>query len=313
MSVPKLLRYDEASRILILSDLGKVPNLTDVLNGCSDDSLSESTAKYIGERLGEFFARLHSLPMYHLIKKLCPESFIDHGIDSRELIYRMMVLPMEGYLRQFAYSDASELSRRAMVDFQQADDDAVRSFVLGDSWPGAILANLNRSGNPMVSVIDWEFAGFGRGVTGDVVQLLAHLHLHHFTAPGGSALRQTVELLADSIAFAYRAEAQRQDRTWTMDLRSGEAPNVATKALRSGILLMGREMVYYAIVKDWPCQCCKTKQRNNCPLRLEMVEKGVWYLRIAQSNDVDFCHEENLHSVLMHDYVLRSLFDGLSR
>lgn len=207
MSVPKLLRYDEASKILIMSDLGQVPNLTDILHGDSDDSLSDVTAKFIGERLGEFFARLHSLPMYHLVNKSCPESFVDHGISSRELIYKMMIAPIEGYLRQFAVSDASELSRRAMADFQQADDDAVRSFVLGDCWPGAILANLNHPENPIVSVIDWEFVGFGRGVTSDVVQLLAHLHMHHLTAPEGSILRQTIELLAYSIASSYRSEA----------------------------------------------------------------------------------------------------------
>lgn len=98
-----------------------------------------------------------------------------------------------------------------------------------------------------------------------------------------------------------------------MDLRSGKTPNAATRALRSGIILMGREMIYYALEKDWPCQCCGPKQRKNCSLRLEMVQKGTWYLRVAQSDEADFCREENIHSVLIRDSVLRSLFDGPSR
>ena len=265
-----------------------------------------------GARLGEFFAKLHSQSAYHLVSLQYPTYFQDRDDTSKKLIYQLTVLPIEGYLNDFAIADAAELSRRVAADHHGADSDSVRSFVLGDSWPGAILVNAIDPASPAISVIDWEFAGIGRGVTGDIVQLLAHLHLHRLAAAEASPLRQATEALMLSMVCSYRSEAQKQGRTWAQGLFSSAMPNAVSRAMRSAFLLLGREIINNAIERDWACLCCQSRPKmgDGCELRREMVHLGAWYLRAARADEADFCREESLHSALAGDVYLRELFLG---
>lgn len=125
-----------------------------------------------------FFGKLHSSDAYGTAIANSSDSLVKNEAASRDLVFKIVVQPMNGFSQEHEAKDAKELARRVRDDFHQADDAAVQSFVLGDAWSRAILVGPQARGEVRIGVVDWEFAGFGRGVTGDFVQPLAHLYLH---------------------------------------------------------------------------------------------------------------------------------------
>ena len=291
-----------------MSDLGELPNLTDCLiSGHPSILLDLFSVCKLGTRLGNFFAVLHSPQTLGTVLANCVSKISACEYDSRRFIYEATVLPVLTYLLDFNISNASELYRRVYTDFHRADEPSERSFVLGDCWPGAVLAGDTAGQNLDVGVIDWEFAGEGRGITGDMAQLLAHIHLHLLAAPTKSSIRVAIKSLISSITASYHKQSRKDGRDWAV-LLSTRRPTTATRAMRSAFLLHGREMINNAVERDWPCSCCLEKQGSACTLRRTMVEQGAWYLRYAQTDDDQFADELVLARIIQRETILTGLF-----
>jgi hypothetical protein len=213
-----------------VSDIGPLPNLSEIfssLGGYTPLALpaSVSAPEYalstplgyytiIGRKIGSFFAQLHSLSSLS-----CIINSPHHGTEflsnptMRDIVLDQAIRPLKAQLELFpqilSTSEAKTLYQRVEDNFVRSPPMNERAVVLGDCWTGAILVGTTED-DPLVGVIDWEFASIGRGVDGDMAQLLAHLQLFQLTASwhGQSNQRQALELLTGELTTAYRRQYQ---------------------------------------------------------------------------------------------------------
>ena len=310
--------------MLVISDLGPLYTLTSVLAGLAtvvDTELSDSLRlKFyrVGSRLGQFLGDLHAPHRVIFDREPNPSDVA----AKRNVELEWAVKPIERHLQKFDIPDVKELYDRAIEDFQPTDSNAEeQSFVLGDLTPGAILLNeLSDLEEPTrLGVIDWEFSGRGRGMHGDMAQLLAQVHLHLIAAQehNRQAATSAVEAFIDGITTAYRTQRREIDPTWGVSLIPFDdhhpstpppvkrTPAVAATAascmLRSAFILHGREMINGAFDLDWHCECSCShagpEDKEKCVLVKTMADRGVWYLRRATASDVDFVQQDNWKSV----------------
>ena len=289
--------------------MGNCLNLAQILGTRLVSSLSSASATSIGSQLGLFFARLHCPSTYATVWQHFYDKFSCNDKAARELVFNMTVKPVEERLRAYGYEDARELSRRIHTDFNEPLDTSAQSFVLGDAWPGAVLVEICEGEDPAVGVIDWEFAGFGSGLAGDVAQLLAHLHLYLLATSAILGVTLAIEALISNFTASYRKESKKLGCLWAVEGLDASAPNATTRAMRSAFLLMGREMVNNAVERDCSCSDCQERGAAQCATRVAMVQKGVWYLQRAQANDEDFCAQGSLADLLQAENVLKGLFE----
>lgn len=322
--------------MLVISDLGPLNTLTSVLAGLASavgpeltDSLRQNLYR-IGSRLGQFLGDLHAPHRVIFDRDPSPSDVA----AKRNVEFEWAVKPIERHLSKFDVPDAKELYERVVEDFQPIDSAGEQSFVLGDLTPGAILlGDLSEELTPL-GVIDWEFSGQGRGMHGDMAQLLAQVHLHLIAhAHNKQAASSAIEALIHGITTAYRMQRRETDPAWgaslipLVDHNSPTPPlKVAaaaaeTRMLRSAFILHGREMINGALDLDWHCDCSHCyaetetetgteKEREKCALVKIMVDKGVWYLRRATASEVDFVRQDNWNSAVVEEKgrVLSNMF-----
>lgn len=322
VTVPELLHHDSEAHVLIISDLGLLPDLSQVfsdLGGIVDNPKINTTGakvektsafpevtdhqlfKELGQRLGKFFAGLHSAETKEQVLSKYSKDHYDNP-DMRHGVLEHAIKPVADYLKLFSdllsAEEAEHLRSIIVEDFQRKNLEEEQSFVIGDCWPGAILAGSNKE----CGVIDWEFAGFGRGPHGDMAQLLAHLELLCIAAgqdTGEHFGRETtcIRWLLLSLIDSYRSTAdmhEKQNTTNDTDLTMK----------RSAFLSHGAEMVNCAFWKRWPCLSsdCQGKidhkaEVHKCVVVRQMVEQGLWFLRHAGENTAAFDTTENWKAI----------------
>lgn len=216
VTVPSLLHHDPQHHVMVMSDLGQIPNLSEVFSVFGgytpnaipaavvqainryDDNQYELHRKYhstVGTRLGTFFALLHSQRTLSEVLRWTSATGVElHNSELLDSVHEFAIKPIESRLALFA--DLIPVSRSASMLYERIGSDWLRktredekSFVLGDCWTGAVLVSPPihdksrvHNVNHTVGVIDWEFASIGRGPHGDISQFLAHLELFRHTA-----------------------------------------------------------------------------------------------------------------------------------
>jgi hypothetical protein len=309
--VPQLLYHDLACNILVLSDLGPLSTLSQYL---ISEAANSNTLRQMGKSLGGFFGELHSAQTKSLVGEEYLEEFYNPMVE--EVIFEGAVRPIEGYLDKYHISNGPELYRRVLEDFQRINTTEEQGFILGDLWTGGIL--VGPSTNDAIGVIDWEFSGLGRGVSSDMAQLLAHLHLHLLASPSGSGTRRSVDELIQSLGSSYRHRIQALGQVLIPSLKwTGSIPEVPVstsvfaQTMRSTFLLHGREIINNAIERKWACKCCTLDSANDCLLTNAMVNRGAWYLNIAQANEEQFVRATNWKEICAEsDWILGNLLLG---
>jgi hypothetical protein len=278
VNLPALLHHDTEQHVLVLSDLGSLPNLSDIfaqLGGHAPgpqpnldiprtifpDLLAKSSAtrqssfSSIGDHLGTFFATLHSRTTY---TKILWQHRIEHfQVPAiKQIILNHAIKPVRDQLKLFpdllSPEEADIITDLLVEDFQRDTLDDERSFVLGDSWTGAVLVDADSltspattdTSSPRVGVIDWEFATFGRGLHGDIAQLLSHLEALRISARQSPIFDQQLQALDDLIA------AMINSYTETTSLAMEE---LSEHVLISAVLTHAAEMVQIAFWKRWRC------------------------------------------------------------
>ncbi|KAK9354973.1 kinase-like domain-containing protein [Lipomyces doorenjongii] len=320
--VPKLIHYDPENHVLILEDLGNLLTLSEYLTPFSEkyrhSRYDIGLCRQIGLRLGQFLADLHSRST---LDSLTPETVLGFENPSMiEIVREAAVLPIAKYLQMFEIQEAEQLAEVVAEDFELSFPDAEKSFTVGDLWTGGILIsgtkmNSTFSGEGQVEtkvngneanigVIDWEFAGPGAGVYGDMAQLFAHLHLHLLAAEQGSLLHEITKVLIEAIADSYHERSRLKRAIWIVadlapdeKLSASKAPqgsSSAARILRSAFILHGREIINNAIERDWSAFYEKsgTGEDENVLVR-SMVQTGAWYLRAAKETVEQFVSDEN--------------------
>ncbi|KAH6705237.1 hypothetical protein BKA61DRAFT_739656 [Leptodontidium sp. MPI-SDFR-AT-0119] len=274
ISVPDLLHYDASAHVLIMSDLGRLHNLTQRLHSLQTQSLVstlksltqelEVSYSQIGTRLGSFFAALHSQSTISTIGSSRLSIF--QNPDARTAVYENNVAPIEEFLHHYSFEDSAELAARVTADFHAIDGNQVFSF--GDAWSGAVILSNDEGpdSQPTTGVVDWEFANIGRGLNGDMAQLLADLHSYLLEYAPGEVTYVAVKALMKGISSSYRQRRRITESEWEIGV------------LRSAFILHGRELIVAgATAEEKTEECRKVK-----------VKKGVWYLRTASKDISEF-------------------------
>jgi hypothetical protein len=339
--VPTLLHHDQDEHVLIISDLGLLPNLTDcftdlfrtnttleltedatprILQGRVPISPAEGLA--IGQKAGSFFAGLHhpaNVLMIHS-EPYNDTQFLRHD-GMRDVVLETAIRPLKEQLNLFPHL----LPRDAVPTvYQWVEDDFTRAthedekvIALGDCWTGALLVGLeNSAAAPQVGVIDWEFACIGRGTNGDMAQLLAHLSLFGIAAAwqGKADSRAAIDGIIQGLIGEYRRRSHALGYLGLAESGSlAPKPHSWTaRLMRSAFLAHGAEMISNTFMKEWACGsalCCgkECKEKPQCKLIQQMVETGCWYLSHAREDDATFVTQENWDAV-QHEHVLSRMF-----
>ncbi len=316
MEIPRVLKHDVKEHVLCMTDLGALPNLQELffeLGGYTEfhgppktpsKPLTGSAPELayfsaVGKKLGRFFALLHSPGTLQRMT-----SNVGFGLDYLSNPYEgpeHTITALEGTLDRLAQfpvllaADHEHLFQMLKKDLLRPLAEEEKSFVLGDCWPAAILVGSDmQQPNPRVCVIDWEFAAIGRGLHGDVVQLLAHFELFRIAAEhqGKQAYILIIDALVQNFLEVYFAESVVQQAAWTQS----QPREVYCSIFRSAFLAQATGMISCAFWKVWHCEdrTCMlddgghTKVQKECILVKEMVARAIEYLGIAQRTAVDF-------------------------
>ena len=289
--IPELLYHDADASVLIMSDLGELPNLTDIFSdlggyiadamitdyqhaGLFETEAGRSSIFHVaGVRLGRFFAHLHSNSTYSKIHARYPDTpFVNEEIHS--VVLRGSIRPIENLLLKFpdlvSTREASYLTQILIDDFLRGPSSEETSFVLGDCWPAAFLISSASTTSPggqrsslTVGVIDWEFSGYGRGPHGDLAQLLAHLDLLRIIAAQDRTIfakqGEAVDTLLTSLVSSYTSTRSHispeahDGPDWRDDERRLDPTQLPATMLRSAFLSYAAELINCAFRKEWVC------------------------------------------------------------
>jgi hypothetical protein len=308
ITVPELLWHDLDANVLILGDLGELETLTEELTRLTSSGESRlgghQTYDELGLRLGGFFADLHSSSTLDLLCHKSTAYFDNRSVI--EVIYENVVLPIGSYLDKLGIPDAEKLHQRIIEDYLRPDQPWENSFMLGDLWTGSILLDW-----PKACVIDWEFAQIGRGTSCDMATFLAQLHLHLLESSVESPAYLAVQTLIRSTVRGYRLQGSKYWNDGDTHPKGSKEngvgaatmPKKTMRRIRTSFIVHGRKMINNVVERDWHCDCCKgqAKDKKNCKVIAKMVDRGVWYLKMAGNDLEEFAQEANWSGVMAEE------------
>lgn len=181
---PHLLYADGERSLILMEDIGPVPDLGESLK---NSSLEE--ASFMGQQIGNFLAQLHRSTFQDqgLAKR-----FQNTGVLSVRLAVQYNLLPS---LERAGIPQAKEMADQISILGQWISQPGV-CLIMGDLWPASIL--VSQTG---LRIIDWEFAHFGWPVQ-DVAHLVAHLWMQADRASTQEHV-MAVQSCLDSFLEAY--------------------------------------------------------------------------------------------------------------
>ena len=153
-TVPSVLHFDDAHRILVMSDLGKRPSLeTDLERGRVDLS--------VADKLGEFLSTLH--------RQTRDDPALREQFDNEA---------MQGlrYEYCFYFVEEPELNRVARR-LAETFTETKQALLHGDFWTASVIASEDR-----VHTFDLEFVNYGHPAQ-DAGFIMAHYLLHAYNSP----------------------------------------------------------------------------------------------------------------------------------
>lgn len=211
---PRLLDYDPQAHVVLLEDLGELPDLAKWL-----ESAGAPAAQALGARLGRFLASLHEATR-------ADPALVE--LDNAQIQRTRLAVqyePAAGLLAAAGVPDAAELGQRARALGERLCQPG-RCLIQGDLWPASVLIRAQEPAPPECHLIDWEFCHFGQPAQ-DLGHLRAHLWLleregHAAAAPFAAAF---------STAYAAAAPPELQDEEARRDARLHEACEVLARSL----------------------------------------------------------------------------------
>ena len=226
VAIPKVLKFFEADRVLVLQDLGKwmepfeswICHSTTSGSNIARSPPSPETCRSVGTRLGNVLASVHC----DTALLLESQTVTDDGKlwfenpDTKDLVRTEIVDKILPILRPHFDPDTGRPEKIAKIirqDFENSFLDTLRSsstpplssdvpkmmFSMGDLWTGSILVGVPPAKAPgynptldgtevevELGLIDWEFAAPAR-IGQDITQLSAWLYLYSTSLAWSSA------------------------------------------------------------------------------------------------------------------------------
>ena len=141
--IPEILYHDKENKIIIMSDLGRVPTLLNYLKSHSRvETLHSATV------LGNFLADLHCST-----RGASENMFQPFYNEEGSRAIQELIASMPGkLLKAEAIPDAETLGRS--VEQDMVSEKQEWCFGMVDLWPGSVLI-----GEDFVGLVDWEYAG----------------------------------------------------------------------------------------------------------------------------------------------------------
>ena len=305
-----LENLSEHFRGILGAELGGKDKQKDCIDGEGQEGESLRQDEYyrsIGSRLGHFFALVHSSKSLERLQlsSRYSASFLENP-GMQDVVFSEAFEPIKDHLLKFpdllGKDEADQLYQCICENFWRDTPPGQQSICLGDCWTASIMIeppthsnthkpkkttsnplagirNGEKSSLPKLGVIDWEFASIGRGLDGDIAQLLAHfqqfwIYAHH---RGNQRLERVVQALVNGFTASYREHSAAEQASWTRGGGNASAQNVADaatqeaenkqqigkaqiKLFRSFIISHAAEMINCAFWKDWDCgpNCCRS-------------------------------------------------------
>jgi len=250
--------------------------------GDPDALLCAASMGRFGADVGAFFARLHSPQSLSLVRAAGLDlSLLDRQL-SKEIVLEHAVRSIPGILQQHGALPQAEIDTlyaRVLGDYVRPPLADEECFSMGDCHPGCIMVLAAAEQDTAAGVIDWEFATTrGRGINGDMAQLLSYLHLFLLSRGRDTAQYKAAREFTVGLCGAYSAGSRVSLPTtgherWDM--------------FRSALILHGREMINQAA--DWPLS-----EGAAVSTTADMVRAGVWYLERAGDDVGHMLEEANL-------------------
>ena len=166
-TVPSVLHFDDAHRILVMSDLGRRPSLeTELVQGKVDPG--------VAGRLGRFLSELHR------------QTWDDPNLRERFDNEDMQSLRYEYCFYFVEDPELNRIARRLAETFTETK----QALLHGDFWTASVIAAEER-----VHTFDLEFVNYGHPAQ-DAGFIMAHYLLHAYNNPRiAPAVFDTVECL----------------------------------------------------------------------------------------------------------------------
>lgn len=304
--VPELTHLDTNNHVLVMQDLGKLFPLPTVL-GCFFNQTWEviiinmecvAPFRDLGDRLGMFFAHLHEpLSRSDFSRGSGPKLFKKSSM--RDLVRTDKVVPIGSYLEVFGVSNHHELGERIIKDFDADFSGDFEVYTFGDATLSSVLIQwpIKKKTQNRLGLVDWEFSGPGRGINGDMAQLLAELYTYTLAPKNTKLSMLIIQIFMYGLVGSYRETARGEGSTLIVSKgkkpteygmnRRRMPPNVV-RVLRSAFIAFGRELIYMAFNVPRKCWCCPEDSTADCEWVHRMVGRGVWFLEMAGRNENDF-------------------------
>ncbi|KIJ40999.1 hypothetical protein M422DRAFT_780461 [Sphaerobolus stellatus SS14] len=207
--IPEVVHHDEKNSLLIMSDLGKLPTLSEYLK-------VQSGPVNFAVILGDFLADLYTSTrdtvgeVAHLFENQETSASIGELIGS---------LP-EKLLKSHGVPDAEALGKAIRNDLSNKAE-GEQCFGMADLWPGSVLIGSN-----FLGLVDWEYAGIS-SAGAELGMLTAHLHIP----------------LQSPILRVAHSQAVRNFVTDLLSAFSERFPARTDAFTRSALLSHGRELI----------------------------------------------------------------------
>lgn len=158
---PRRFDFDEMASVLIMEDLGELPDLSSALAEGRD-------AQSLCVKVGSFVGRLHGATYER------PAIAKDYrNLPIQETRLAVQYRPVAGWLRAEGLEE--DRAREIGARIEAFGERLLRPgccLLMGDLWPPSILVD-----GQSVRIIDWEFAHFGNPAQ-DLAHLAAHFAMH---------------------------------------------------------------------------------------------------------------------------------------
>lgn len=288
--IPELLHYDASDHVLILSDLGPLPDLSRVfceLGGYTpgpgdahqaplpvhhSPRLGEPLVEHdvaffemLGRKLGSFFAQLHSQRVRQVA--LGTSFNVDPGpvMQSRSngfpclpemktVVHEHVIKPLRSQLLLFPslldVDEAEALFSAIEADFLRETAEQERCFVIGDCWTGTVLLNLESRAEE-IKVGIIDWEFANISGRGVNGDISQFLaHLELFLI----AAHSQGETAAPGHISALRAISKGLVSTYKDEWEKTENSELKGTIIRSAFLSHGAELINCAFWKIWICR-----------------------------------------------------------
>lgn len=169
---PKRLGWDAEAPLLVMEDLGDLPDLSTWLHGVPPNSKAADA----GARLGTFIGQLHA----HTYGDTALTETVANPA-MQETRHAVQYSQVGAFLEAADIDDAEALGQRATALGERFLRPG-RCMIMGDLWPRSVLVDTGSADTMEVRLIDWELAHYGHPAQ-DLGHIAAHCWMLAHRAP----------------------------------------------------------------------------------------------------------------------------------